>query len=221
MASIFGNLPAVLIPIMIHLNSNQDKQVFGLTRSAFLYIVVLDVFLRGSASLYFSFIGIAIGKTLKVTHRDEAARIMTMGALFTRSLAPMVAGIVVSYFMSSPSIHMTFSSSSWGIWIVIGLLFGSAAAAMTAIVRETNYGKISSNEHRRYILKRIKQESSDIWEKYENTTKKMYQSWVNSIFLQQDLIIIKVVVPMRKKQLSKGALEHGKVAYLMHGRIIC
>ena len=141
-------MTAVLVPISLLLNdyggdgnynessnsNNNNKSVMlGLTRTSLLYLVFLLAFLRGSASLYFSLIGMATGRTLRVVHKDEAARIMTIGALLVRSLAPIIAGGVVSHFMTKkPSLvtDMALSPSplhsSWMVWIVIGLGFGLA-----------------------------------------------------------------------------------------------
>jgi hypothetical protein len=135
-----------------------------MTPSSFLYLVVLVALLRGSASVYFSYIGVATGKTLRVVHKDEAARIMTMGTLFIRSLAPVTAGAIFSCFMSSSS------CSPWWFWIVVGLFLGSLAAITTIRLGNRSHGGIVLSEQQRiYLANRLKRMSSyvKLWEKYE------------------------------------------------------
>ena len=82
-----GNIPVVLVPLALVLNDTGNKSmVLGLTPWSFLYLVFLFAFLRGSAAIFFSLIGIKTGRTLKVAHKNEVARIMTMGALLVRHI---------------------------------------------------------------------------------------------------------------------------------------
>lgn len=182
--AVLGNVPAVLIPLSLLLNgySDSSKGLLGLTLPSFLYLVVLVAFLRGSASLYFSFIGMATGQTLRVVHKDEAARIMTMGALFVRSLAPIIAGAVLSHFMSSSSSSVSTFRSSWMIWIIIGLLFGLAAATMSiALARQSGNGVISDKQ-RMHIANRLERANSipEVWERYYDlASKSICSGWEN------------------------------------------
>jgi hypothetical protein len=179
-STILGNVPAVLIPLSLLFNNNYDnsgsdssspkeESLLGMTPSSFLYLVVLVALLRGSASVYFSIIGVATGKTLRVVHNDEAAHIMTMGTLLIRSLAPVTAGAVLSHFMSSSS------CSPWWFWIVIGLFWGSLAAIMTVrLGNRSRGGIVLSVQQRTYLANRLKRMSSyvTLWEKYEEKEAK-------------------------------------------------
>lgn len=183
--AILGIVPAVFIPLCLLLNNtnrsntnnNSDSNsnsasstLLGMTPSSFLFLVALVAVLRASATVYFGSIGVATSKTLRVVHRDDASRIMTMGTLFIRSLAPIIAGAVVSEFMSS--------CSYWTVWTVIGLFFGSAAAAMTVRLGNGNIrggssgGILLSEQQRTYLAKKGKR-FTKLWEKYEEkeTTK--------------------------------------------------
>lgn len=169
--AILGIVPAVFIPLCLLLNNTNNSNsnsasstLLGMTPSSFLFLVSLVAILRASATVYFGSIGVATSKTLRVVHRDDASRIMTMGTLFIRSLAPITAGAVVSEFMSS--------CSYWTVWTVIGLFFGSAAAAMTvrlgngSISGGSGGGILLSEQQRTYLAKKrifyVK-----LWEKYE------------------------------------------------------
>mmetsp|Transcript_34323 Transcript_34323/g.38429 ORF Transcript_34323/g.38429 Transcript_34323/m.38429 type:complete len:936 (-) Transcript_34323:72-2879(-) len=183
--AIFGIVPAVFIPLCLLLNNtnssntnnNSDSNsnsaistLLGMTSSSFLFLVALVAVLRASATVYFGSIGVATSKTLRVVQRDDASRIMTMGTLLIRSLAPITAGAVVSEFMSS--------CSYWTVWTVIGLFFGSAAAAMTVRLGNGNIsggssgGILLSEQQRTYLAKKGKR-FTKLLEKYDEkeTTK--------------------------------------------------
>jgi len=157
----FGNIPVVLVPLSLLLNDDNSSNLLGLTPLSFLYLVVLFAFLRGSASIFFSLIGIATGRTLRVVHKDEAARIMTMGALLVRSLAPIVAGAIVSHFMASERITVsTPLHSSWMVWIVIGLVFGLATTIVTFFLSTKSKSVEMTKKRQSYIENRLARMSS-------------------------------------------------------------
>ena len=156
----FGNIPVVLVPLSLLLNNSGHKSpLLGLTLSSFLYLVLLFAFLRGSASIFFSLIGIKTGRTLRVVHKDEAARIMTMGALLVRSLAPIVAGAIVSHFMapispSPPTVSLPLYSA-WMIWIVIGLVFGLTTTILTISLSKKSASGVVTEKQQHYIANRL------------------------------------------------------------------
>ena len=203
--AIFGNVTVVLVPITVLLNGgpNADEGglLLGLTLPAFVFLVALIISVRSAIGLYFSFIGVAFGQTLKVVHKDEAARIMTIGALFVRSWAPLVAGAVVSVFMSesylmtndnvSPALAPPVESvlsSSWMVWIVIGLVFGMIASLMTFILARYSGEGVLTAKQRAYLMARMKEMSSarsstvDFWHDRHDSSKSICFSWFNAIF---------------------------------------
>ena len=133
-----ANLPVVLVPLSLILNSCGNRNtLLGLTPWSFLYLVLIFALLRGSGAIFFDIIGIKTGRTLKVDHKNEVARIMTMGALLVRSISPIVAGALVSYFMAplTPSRKVTSPLfSSWMVWVVIGLGFGQVTGILTILL---------------------------------------------------------------------------------------
>ena len=198
-SAILGNVPVVLIPLSLWLNDTSngngdgttEESLLGLTTQSFLFLVVLVAFVRGSISLYFSYIGIVTGQTLRVVQKDEAARIMTLGALLVRSLASLVAGAVLSHFMSSVSYSLNFGGStalsfqpSWMVWIVIGLIFGTAAATMTVILVRHSGDGILSRKQRQYFMARLKRMGSvrSDWEGYHENLKTICFRWIKSTF---------------------------------------
>eukprot|EP00534_Pseudo-nitzschia_fraudulenta_P009109 CAMPEP_0201154114 /NCGR_PEP_ID=MMETSP0851-20130426/14377_1 /ASSEMBLY_ACC=CAM_ASM_000631 /TAXON_ID=183588 /ORGANISM="Pseudo-nitzschia fraudulenta, Strain WWA7" /LENGTH=873 /DNA_ID=CAMNT_0047431429 /DNA_START=290 /DNA_END=2908 /DNA_ORIENTATION=+ len=186
-----GNVPAALIPLSLILNTydyggidSNEASLLGLNRWAFLYLVVLVSFLRGAASLYFSLIGMATGRTLRVVHKDEAARIMTIGALLVRSFAPLVAGALLSLLMapSSSSWTSTLSPlhSSWMVWIVIGIVFGLSSATISLILARGRMSQIElkTEKRRSYIEDRVSMTGpvSESWEEYYGSATKSIRS---------------------------------------------
>uniref|UniRef100_A0A7S4ATL8 Uncharacterized protein n=1 Tax=Pseudo-nitzschia australis TaxID=44445 RepID=A0A7S4ATL8_9STRA len=201
-SAILGTVPVVLMPLSLWLNGIYDtsngngdarteESLLGLTTQSFLFLVVLVAFVRGSVSLYLSYIGIVTGQTLRVVQKDEAARIMTIGALLARCLASVVAGAVLSHFMSSVSYSIHFGGSttlsfqpSWMVWIVIGLVFGTAAATMTVILVRHSGDGILSRKQRQYFMARLKRMGSvrSDWEAYHESLKTISFRWIKSTF---------------------------------------
>jgi hypothetical protein len=104
-----------------------------LSWGSFVFLAGLVGILRVFCSRYFALIGVATGRTVPPAHKDEVARIMTLGALYARAVAPIVAGIVVSLFMSE---WRSDDGAAVGLWCVIGLFFGLGAAAFSFPLHE-------------------------------------------------------------------------------------
>jgi hypothetical protein len=199
--ALFGNVTAVLVPLSLLLNdydyggdgnynesnNNNNKSVLlGLTKTSFLYLVFILAFLRGSASVYFSLIGMATGRTLRVVHKDEAARIMTIGALLVRSLAPIIAGGVLSHFMATkPSVVTNTASSpsplhsSWMVWIVIGLVFGLAAATNTFFLaaKQSGSGGMTENQRTYFANRLVRVRMRSLGSFYGSASKSICSRW--------------------------------------------
>jgi MFS family permease len=153
-ASLCANVPSVLIPLVLVLNGgtycqltmnanlidDYDADALSTTEEetnqalpgvmnayAFAFLAVLIGVIRKFSTTYFSMIGIATSRIVPHSHREEAAHVMTQGALLSRSISPVVAGIIVSLFMAPPG-NMV---DAFRLWAVIGLLFGLGAAAVT------------------------------------------------------------------------------------------
>ncbi|KAL3912985.1 MAG: hypothetical protein SGILL_006672, partial [Bacillariaceae sp.] len=152
-ASILSNVPSVLIPLVLVINGGTYYQVTispnlvdddddALTTAeeetyeaipgrmnawSFAFLVVLTALTHKFSSTYFSMIGIATSRIVPHSHREEAARVMTQGALAARSISPVVAGVIVSLFMAPPGSMV----DAFQLWAVIGLAFGFIAAAFT------------------------------------------------------------------------------------------
>ena len=155
-AALLGSIPATLVPLALPLNNVDAASagVLGLSAASFAFLVALVAFLRGAAGLYFSFVGMAIGRTLRVVHKDEAARVMTAGALLARSAAPVVAGAILARGMRDTRDTASLRSV-WTAWIVIGLLFGLiSAVASIRLARQSGDGVLTGKQ-RAYILKKL------------------------------------------------------------------
>ena len=152
-ASLCANVPSVLIPLVLVINGGTYYQTTvspnliegdddALTTAeeetyqalpgvmnvyTFFFLALLMGVIRKFSSTYFSMIGIATSRIVPHSHREEAARVMTQGALLSRSISPVVAGIIVSLFMAPPGSMV----DAFQLWAVIGLLFGLGAAAFT------------------------------------------------------------------------------------------
>lgn len=156
LAAVLGTVPAVLIPVSLKLNGGTCAELTasvsssiiscGLAPSAFVFLMLLAGSLKVFSAFFFAVAGMVTGRTVPPTHRDEAARIMTLGALFARSVAPTVAGALVS-FSVSPS-----SAAPWDpkygsivLWSVIGIVLGLSAAALTISLSEPSSGHTFRN----------------------------------------------------------------------------
>jgi hypothetical protein len=151
-AALIANVPSVMIPLVLLFNGGTYHQVTEaamrnntdlsldsdgqetseaspgkISAGSFMFLTLLMVVLRKFSSSYFSMIGIATARIVPSSHRDEASRILTHGALMARSVAPIVAGVVVSGFMAPPGGLM----DAFRLWAVIGLGFGLGAAWFT------------------------------------------------------------------------------------------
>jgi hypothetical protein len=148
-AALGANVPSVMIPLILLFNGGtyyqmtkrnnsdvsletEEQENFevspgNISAGSFIFLVVLMVVLRNFSSSYFSMIGIATSRIVPSSHRDEASRILTHGALMARSVAPFVAGAVVSVFMAPPG----GTVDAFRMWAVIGLGFGIGAACFT------------------------------------------------------------------------------------------
>mmetsp|Transcript_27328 Transcript_27328/g.74767 ORF Transcript_27328/g.74767 Transcript_27328/m.74767 type:complete len:770 (-) Transcript_27328:1000-3309(-) len=198
-SAILGSLPVALVPISMLLNnvpkssnrSDNDHSLLGLTSQSFYFLVALVAFLRGAISLNFSHIGIATGRTLKVVNKDEAARIMTLGNLFVRFVASLIAGAMLTHFMSvSYSINFgstTFSlHPSWMAWIVIGVVFGLIASVLTVVLARDSGDGMLTHQQREYITSRLNGVSllkiNKDWEEHHDRSKSICFRWITSTF---------------------------------------
>lgn len=158
MAALLGSVPCVLVPVMLALNGgtyysvtsvaqpeSNDELLPGaaggldlgrpghLSWGSFVFLAGLVGILRVFCAKYFALIGVATGRTVAPVHKDAAARIMTLGALIARAVAPAVAGIVVSLFMSRWQSH---EGAALALWCVNGLFLGLGAAAFSFRLHE-------------------------------------------------------------------------------------
>ncbi|CAB9515556.1 Oxidation resistance protein 1 [Seminavis robusta] len=156
-SALLGSVPSVLVPLVLILNggtyydllllvgSSSTEEQSGellpgaaggealgppgsLKWTSFLFLFLLAGSLKVFDSIYFALIGVATGRTVPPCHRDEVARIMTLGALIARAIAPVVAGALVSIFMSDSIVSWSHHGDSVVLWTVIGLVFGAGAA---------------------------------------------------------------------------------------------
>ena len=183
-----ANIPVVLVPISLLLNANSNSSSLGMTPLSFLYLLVLFTFIRGSASVYFSLIGIATSRTLRVVHKDEAARIMTMGALLVRSMAPIAAGAILSHIMGSVATEgLTSLHSSWMTWASIGLVFGLAATIVTFFLSRKSKNEEITDKRQQYIANRMANMNSlaslgdSLRDIYCGASKSVYTHWKNIV----------------------------------------
>lgn len=147
--SILGSVPSVLVPVMLVINGGTYFDLVGTTVStddlvndhndlsglgepghinigAFIFLVILVGACGTFSSMYFALIGVAGGRTVPPRFRDQVARIDTLGALFARAVAPVVAGGIVAAFMTTNN----GGDAVW-LWCVFGLLFGMGAVSFT------------------------------------------------------------------------------------------
>lgn len=191
-ASILGNVPSVLVPLMLwlnggtyyylnHMESAPDLramealgQAGDLSWGSFLFLIALVGFLRVFCSIYFSLIGVATGRTVSPSHRDEVARIMTLGALCARAVAPVVAGALVTAFLAEPSDD---GVEAVALWVVIGLAFGLGAAVLSFRIKEScetcdpqvmSERESRSERHSLYLDGR-KKTSERLWKDHEGS----------------------------------------------------
>jgi len=179
-ASVMANVPSVLFPLMLvfnggtyytHFHSTStggDTDEYSLVSPGYLsplsfgFLVVLLGILRVYSARYFAMIGVVTGRIVPPSYQDDAARIMTLGALYQRSAAPVVAGILVSVFMSWPQTAIGSSVNAFILWTVIGLVLGLGAAALTLRLRFGNVGtntlhqSTRISERQRYLDNRQK-----------------------------------------------------------------
>ena len=145
--SVLGNMPSLFIPIMLVLNGGtyfavtemnaeiqkelEDGSTLGppgqIHWTSFVFIVLLVGTMRSCNSIYFSFIGVATGRTVPPNYKDDVARIMTLGALWARAVAPIVTGSLVAFTMSDTYIQ---DGSAVLLWIIIGFVFAGIAAGI-------------------------------------------------------------------------------------------
>lgn len=198
-SSVVGNVPTVLIPVMLVLNGGTYQSLLSIVAAvepgeeddvipgavigdslgqpgilrwqSFLFLALLIGFIRMFCAIYFALIGVATGRTVDPIHRDETARIMTFGALCARAIAPAVAGILVSVFMSS---SWPYGGANITLWAVVGLLFGLLAASYTFQLNPpeevSNNTPLKSDRQSKYL--HVRRESEDIfkklWEGHDN-----------------------------------------------------
>jgi len=160
-AAALGTIPAFLVPLSLKLNGGTCASLMAsslqpmswssgesersscdlLAPSAFAFLILLAGSLKVFSALYFAVGGMATGRTVPPTHRDEAARIMTLGALCTRSVAPTVAGALVSFSMSPSSVApWNPKYGSVAVWSVLGLVMGVCVTALAFTLSEASSG---------------------------------------------------------------------------------
>jgi hypothetical protein len=192
-SAIIGNVPSVLIPFMLVMNGGTYQELNsaatataapgqgtnilpgtilgeslgsegGLSWEAFLFLAVLLGCIRIFVAVYFQLIGVATGRTVEPNYRNETSRIMTLGALCSRAVAPAVAGFFVYLFMSPVT---SFYGASAALWLVIGLLFGLGAAIYSFQIHQPEEtlkkSVMISERHSQYLHKR--KSSADIFKK--------------------------------------------------------
>ena len=187
--AVAGTLPIVLVyKILLVMQGTPDD----FSRSSFVSLGVLVAVLKLAASIYFSVIGMATGRSLRIVHKDEAARVMTIGALWCRSVAPIAAGAVVSHFMGTVESTETVESSlpflyhhpSLMVWIVIGVFFGGIAASRTFVLaRHSGNGVLLTEKQNEYYAKRLERMlsiaslSESLDKVYSNATQSLFVRW--------------------------------------------
>ncbi|KAL7552081.1 hypothetical protein ACHAWF_016721 [Thalassiosira exigua] len=135
LSSVLANVPLVILPISLLLGN----------RASFVFMVFILGVAFYFGYVYFGLIGIATSRTVPIMYKDDASRIMTLLALAARAVAPTVSGLVLTILSGHP----------WGVWIVIGLGFGTVAAALTFALWETaaaGWGKSEFLERRSVYL---------------------------------------------------------------------
>lgn len=151
LAAFLGTVPAALVPVSLWLNKGTCAALMAslspfrscdFAPSAFVFLVLLAGSLKIFSALFFAVAGMATGRTVPPTHRDETSRIMTMGALFARSVAPTVAGTLVSFSMSPSSVAPWDPKyGSIVVWCAIGLALGLCAAVLAFSLSEASSGR--------------------------------------------------------------------------------
>jgi len=116
-SAFLANVPMVLLPISLHIWNG------GMHGASFAFAAVLFGIFRAFGFLYFNIIGILCNRTVPATYTDDASRIMTLVGLAARSLAPIVAGGILTTLPGHP----------WMSWSLIGMLSLFAAAINFAL----------------------------------------------------------------------------------------
>jgi len=164
------------------------------TLGSFFFVVLVTSCLRGFHALYFALIGVATSRTVPPSHREDVGRIMTLGALCFRAMAPTVAGGLATVFLSSSSpwtsttarsSELPFSGapSAMVMWCIIGVLFCVMAAAWTFRLKEAadvdGHASERSQRHSLYLdIRQRSQVFTKLWEEYDHGgAKKVGDKW--------------------------------------------
>ncbi|KAG7354787.1 TLD domain containing protein [Nitzschia inconspicua] len=230
MAVLLANVPSVLIPCMLLFDggtyyeiTNAAIQVDGdqilesqtqdstkdlpgkITPSSFVFLVLLMAVMRKFSSTYFSMIGIATGRVVPTSHRDEASRIMTHGALMARSLAPMVAGALVSFFMTPPG----NTKDAFRLWTVIGLGFGLGTAFVTSQLGPAHHhpAREWSNRRKRYLNNRQRwQVHTRLWEvHYDHGSNTVASKWRK--LARKVIVVNRVIAALKREEKGEPGLK--------------
>ena len=190
-ASIMGNVPSVLIPLALTINGGtyyylkskaasarldgevdrdfDDLLLLGepgkLRWTTFIFLVSVTGCLKVFTSFYFALIGVVTSRTVPPSDKDAVARIMTLGALCARAIAPVFAGLLVSYFMTESWVPNA-GFEAVVLWTIIGLGLGSVAAAITFQLEAPSecldVHHLKNKRQKRYLEKR---QNSHVFEK--------------------------------------------------------
>ena len=174
-AAVLAVLPAVLLPITLILDGgaympdlneiNGDVGHPGeMSVGVFIFLVIVLGVLYVASTTYYSLIGVATGRTVPPIHKDESARMMTLGALCARAVAPLFAGVLVSIFMSQKSYV-----SATALWLVIGLVVGLSAAAFTFSLAANGRNALRIREERQSLARPTSVTIfAKLWEEHES-----------------------------------------------------
>ena len=199
-AALMGGVPSILIPFMLIINGGTYQSMLVKTNTtiapyteyllpgtelgqqlvapgvlhagAFIFLALLLGWIRTFSNMYFVMIGVAAGRTVPPEYRDGVARVMTLGALCARAIAPAVAGILVSVFMTA-SWGSNDVGDAFQLWAIIGVAFGLGATMVTLQLKcpyeENESDNVKSRLQRQYLDRRQSAPVfAKLWELHDN-----------------------------------------------------
>jgi hypothetical protein len=228
-AALIANVPSVMTPLLLLFNGGTYNQLTeaakknnagvsleeegqetfeaspgNISAGPFIFLVLLMVVFRRFSSSYFSMFGIATGRIVPSSHRDEASRILTHGALMARSVAPVVAGFFVSVFMDPPGGTM----DAFRLWAVIGLGFGLGSASFTFQLGPTyDHTTQERSERRKVYLNNLQRSQLHmrLWEvHYDDGSATVASKWRKIV---RKVIAVNRMTQSHKRNDKRGSEE--------------
>ena len=142
---------ATFVPLSILLNqgTNQDasnnSSSYSLTWASFVFLSVLLSFMRVFGLVFFSNIAIATNRTVIPSHRGTMNGLSMLGGSITKGLGPIVAGLLMSFGVSSGVFAPKVGAA------VVFVLIGGCSAAIVwltvCLLGDNNHNHIKTTEN--------------------------------------------------------------------------